>query len=279
MTTNPLQKYFRQPKIYVNLPSKGKFYPDGALDLPPNGEVPVFPMTAADEMKARTPDALFNGAAIADIVGSCVPNILDPWKMPVIDMNALLAAIRLASYGEEMEISSNCPECKHLNLITVDLRSILGSIKPFEEGDTFTIGDLTFNVRPLSYTDLNDINRATFSNQRQINAILTDSGLSEEQQAEGLGNAYRGITDLTMRTIASTIAAIKAADALVTDTDQIYDYLINCPKTTYEQIRDNSIKIRNSSDLEPVPVVCENCEHEYTQPFTLDISNFFETAS
>jgi len=28
---NPLQKYFRQPKIYIKLPSGGQFYPEGAL--------------------------------------------------------------------------------------------------------------------------------------------------------------------------------------------------------------------------------------------------------
>ena len=32
--TNPLSKYFRQPKIYLRLPSKGKFYPPGVIDMP-----------------------------------------------------------------------------------------------------------------------------------------------------------------------------------------------------------------------------------------------------
>ena len=45
---NPLKKYFRQPKLYINLPSKGKFYPAGSLNMPETGELPVFPMTAKD---------------------------------------------------------------------------------------------------------------------------------------------------------------------------------------------------------------------------------------
>ena len=28
---NPLRKYFRQPKVYLNLPSRGIFYPPGAI--------------------------------------------------------------------------------------------------------------------------------------------------------------------------------------------------------------------------------------------------------
>ena len=30
--SNPLQKYFRQPKIYIGLPSKGNWYPDGSIE-------------------------------------------------------------------------------------------------------------------------------------------------------------------------------------------------------------------------------------------------------
>ena len=274
-TQNPLYKYFRNAQIHIALPSQGQFYPEGTLDMPPNGEIPIFPMTAADEMKARTPDALFNGSAIADIVSSCVPNIKDPWQMPIIDMNALLAAIRLASYGEEMNIGSPCPSCGNLNDINVDLRTVLGSIKPVSFNKTFTMGDLEFSFKPLTYTQLNDINRASFDNQRQINFVDQNEELPEEERSKLLGDAFRFITDLTMKTIASTISSIKAADVLVTDTGQIYEYLLNCPKATYTLIRDNSIKARNDSELAPIPVICASCEHEYEQPFTLDVANFF----
>lgn len=276
---NPLYKYFRNAQIHIALPSRGQFYPEGTLDMPPNGEIPIFPMTAADEMKARTPDALFNGSAIANIISSCAPNIKDPWQMPVTDMNALLAAIRLASYGEEMEIGSPCPSCGNLNLVNVDLRSVLGSIKPATNEETFALGDLVFSFRPLTYTQLNDINRASFDNQRQLNAINSNDGMSDGERSKLLGDAYRFITDLTMRTIAATISSIKASDVLVTDTNQIYEYLMNCPKASYELIRDNSVKARINNELAPIPVVCQSCEHEYNQEFTLDISNFFETAS
>ena len=37
-TYNPLQRFFRQPKIYIRLPSKGNFYPKGAIDIPESGD-------------------------------------------------------------------------------------------------------------------------------------------------------------------------------------------------------------------------------------------------
>lgn len=67
---NPLSQFFRQPKIYMTLPSKGKFYPPDALDMPENGELPVFAMTAKDELLMRTPDALMNGASTVEVIKS-----------------------------------------------------------------------------------------------------------------------------------------------------------------------------------------------------------------
>jgi hypothetical protein len=59
--SNPLRQYFRQPAIYLRLPTEGKHWPSEALDMPANKELPVLPMTAIDEITYRTPDGLFNG--------------------------------------------------------------------------------------------------------------------------------------------------------------------------------------------------------------------------
>ena len=74
-TVNPLQAYFRRPAIYVQLPSGGKFNEPGELEIPENGESPVYPMTAKDEILMRTPDALMNGATTVEVIQSCCPNI------------------------------------------------------------------------------------------------------------------------------------------------------------------------------------------------------------
>ena len=77
--TNPLQKYFRQPKIYIKLPSNGKWYPNGSLEVTDNMEFPVYAMTARDELMFKTPDALLNGQSTVDVIQSCVPSIKNAW--------------------------------------------------------------------------------------------------------------------------------------------------------------------------------------------------------
>ena len=275
---NPLRRYFRQPAIHIRLPSGGNFYPPGTIEMPPNGEIPILPMTAIDEITARTPDALFNGSAVAEVISSCVPNIKDPWIVPVMDLNSLLVSIRLASYGHDMEIGSVCPACGHDHALTIDLRQVLDRFKTPDYTKTVTHGDLIFYFAPLSYRQVNENSRLQYEDQKIIQ-MVNDVEMDEAQKMKTLGDAFRKITELTVKAISHSIGAIKTSDTLVTEKAHIEDFLHNCPKAMFDQIRDHAVSLREASDIQPVQVTCEECKHEYSQPFTLDMSNFFDNAS
>ena len=91
-TANPLKQFFRQPALYLKLPSDGQFWEAGSLDLPPNKELPVLPMTAIDEITYRTPDALFNGSAVVNVIQSCIPGIKNAWKTPSVDLTSITSS-------------------------------------------------------------------------------------------------------------------------------------------------------------------------------------------
>jgi hypothetical protein len=277
-TDNPLRRYFRQPSIYLKLPSGGQYYPPGALDLPPNGEIPILPMTAVDEITSRTPDALFNGSAVIEIIRSCAPNIRDPWAVPSMDLNALLVAVRLASYGHEMDMNTTCPSCGESHEITLDLRQVLDSIRPVDYDQAVTAGDLIIHFCPLDYRQINESAKIQFEDQKLIQ-LLTNSEMSEDEKMTRLSDAFRKITTLTIRAIAESIQSIKTADTMVTDHAQIAEFLNNCPKAVFDQIKDHAVKLREATDLRPLSLTCDKCEHTYQQSFTLDMSNFFDNAS
>ena len=54
--TNPLSGHFRSPKLYTRLPSAGRYYSEKVVEMPESGELPVFPMTAKDELIMKNPD-------------------------------------------------------------------------------------------------------------------------------------------------------------------------------------------------------------------------------
>ncbi len=277
-TDNPLRKYFRQAVIHLRLPSGGKFYPPGTLDLPPNGEIPILSMTAVDEITSRTPDALFNGSAVVNVLASCVPNIKDAWNIPATDFNSLLAAVRIASYGHEMEINSACPKCGEVHQYSIDLRGALDQIRMPDYDTPCVIGDLNCFFTPMTYKQMNDVSRVQYEDQKLMQ-VMNSSEVSEEEKMQTLGDAFKRITYLTIHSIAQSIGAIKTSSSMVTDTAQIEEFLVNAPKDVFNRIKDHAIALRAETDLKPVSITCDSCQHEYKQEFTLDMSNFFETAS
>lgn len=274
--SNPLARYFRQPAIYIKLPSGGKFYPDGAISIPPTNELPVYPMTAIDEITYRTPDALFNGSAITEVIKSCIPAISDPWAIPVVDLDAILIGIRIASYGHTMDIETTCPHCAHDNEYELDLRVVLDSMRTPSFDDPIRVGELEIYCRPLSYRDLNNNNRQQFEDQRVIQAI-PDSTLPDNEKLERLQAALKSLTELTVTAVAHSIAAIKTADTLVVEREFIEEYVRKADRGVYQRIKDRIVELREETEPKPLTIKCQNpdCAEVYETPFTLDVSNFF----
>jgi hypothetical protein len=275
---NPLRQYFRQPSIYIRLPSGGQHYSEGALTVPPNGEIPVLPMTAVDEITYRTPDALFNGAAMVSVIESCVPNIHNAWAIPAMDVDTILLGIRVASYGHDMELGTTCPKCQHETEFSVDLRQALDQIRAPNYEAPVRHGDLEFYFRPMTYRNLNDNNQAQFDQQKMI-SVLPDAEISETEKISAISDALRKITAMTIDALCQSIAVVKTPQALVSEQPFIEEFLKNCDRELFNQIRDHVIKLRELSELQPLKLKCTACNHEYEQALTLDMTSFFAPAS
>jgi hypothetical protein len=276
--TNPLSQYFRQPSIYIKLPSQGQNYPQGSLTMTQNGEFPVYPMTAIDEITYRTPDALFNGQATVNVIQSCIPNIKDAWAVPSIDLDTILIAIRIASYGHEMEFVTNCPACQDTSERILDLRTMLDALRAPDYAEHITHGDLEIYFRPLSYKNLNDNSQLQFEQQKLLQ-VIPDSTISEADKMTALTNAFKQLTEITVRSLSISITAIKTPQALVSEQPFIEDFLKNCDRDLFNQIRDHVLSLREQSEMQPLKLQCTACNHEYEQALTLDMTSFFAPAS
>jgi hypothetical protein len=279
--SNPLRKYFRQPKIYLKLPSKGKYYTPGAIDMPENGEIPVFAMTAKDELIIKTPDALLNGEATVEVIKSCIPNIKDPWKMPSIDSDAILIAIRLATYGEKLEITTKVPEVGEEKTFEIDLRMLLDQLIVFEFDPFITIDDdMTVELRPTNYKEFTDNALKTFEEQR-IFRLVNDTNIPDEQKLSAFSASFRKLTELTIDLVVNSIVCIDTTDGKVTDKKHIKDFFENADRSTFEKILKHLEKMRDESKIKPLTVratpeeIAAGAPEEYEIPITFDQSNFF----
>lgn len=275
MSNNPLKQFFRRPSLYLKLPSGGTAYGPEVVELPENGELPVYPMTAIDEITSKTPDALFNGMAVVDIIKSCVPAIKDPWKINSVDLDSILVAIRAATNGNDMEIDSICPECSEDSKYGLNLSTILAGFKPGDYTKPLQVGSLSITFRPLTFAETNNSQTVQFEIQRIIGQLndIEDEDKRIKASSEGLVK----INEASMNLIATSIASItNGSDVVVTERPYIVEYLKNCDRKTYDKIREYSMKLRETTETKPLHFKCVNCQHEYDQPFTLNISDFFD---
>lgn len=273
MTDNPLQQYFRRPAAYFKLPSNGVGYPEGSLEMTETGELPVYPMTAIDEITSRTTDALFNGTAVVDIIHSCVPNIKNAWDIPSVDLDPILVAIRIASYGNTMEIDTQCPKCSEEGKYDVNLPILLGSFKTKDFLEPLKLDDITIKFTPLSYKLVNEASIKQFEIQRTLNNVLAieDQELRDSKSSE----LIKQINELSTSIIAKTVEYIKVPTATVFEQDYILDFLKNCDRKTFESIKDYSIKMREDSQVKPLEIKCPSCSNEYSQTFNINVTDFF----
>jgi hypothetical protein len=270
---NPLKQYFRRPSIYLKLPSGGKMYSPGVVNIPESGELAVYPMTAIDEISAKTPDALFNGTAMVDIIKSCIPDIKDPWAINSVDLDAILIAIRSAAGGNDMTVSSECPSCKDFADYAVNLLGLLTQLKSGDYDTELILNELSIKFRPLTYKEMNEAGNGQMEAQRMF--IQLEKEEDETTKIKKTQQALKFITDITMRILSQTITHIKTPSAFVDEREYILDYLQNCDRDTYVAIRDHNANLKAQTEIKPLKIRCIHCQHEYEQPFTLNTSDFF----
>ena len=275
---NPLASFYRQPKIYVRLPSKGEFYTPGSLDVSENGEYPVYAMTAKDELLFKTPDALLNGTSTVELIKSCIPAILNPWHMPNIDLDFALIAIRIATYGDKMEVGANCPHCNADNSYDMDLTAWFNVFNQFVYEKDIPIDQLTVHVRPYTYKEVTKTALKSMEQQR-IFQVINDDSLSDEQKLEKFGASFLKLTELTVDIIADCITSIDAPDGSVTDKDMIKDFIANCSKDVFQRIQDHVVQMKERIEFKAQSVTCGECDQQFSLPITMDQSNFFAVKS
>tara|TARA_A100001011_G_C14252293_1_gene818448 strand:- start:302 stop:1156 length:855 start_codon:yes stop_codon:yes gene_type:complete len=279
--TNPLNKYFRQPAIYVSLPS-GSNYPPHVITPTQTGELGVMPMTAKDEIRFKTPDALMNGQGVVDVIQSCVPEIKDAWQIKSYDLDTILIAIRIATYGETMDIKFNVPKVNETVSHSINLPAILDQLKTTKVDPDITLDDgLKITVRPLTYNDMTSTSLQTFTQQKMYTAIQ-DSQLPDEDKAKRFNEAFKTLTELNASIILKNIAKVTMQDGTeITDPVHIKEFVENANAVLVKEIEDKLTKLRGQGAVKPLKIkateeqIKKGAPATYEVPVTFDTSNFF----
>jgi len=275
-----LKKYARQPKIYLKLPSGGKFYSSNPLEKSGSGELPIYSMTAKDELLIKTPDALLNGEATTSMIKNCCPLIDNPWEIPQIDVDAIIVAIRIATYGEKMTAAFKVPNVDEELETEVDLRTVIDQMQGHTYESNLTIGDLTFQIVPLTYKQQTELYQQTLETQR-IAQVLGDTTLNEDQKIKVFQDGFKKLSATRLAGVAQQIVAISTPEGDVVDRKEISEFINDLDVETFEAITKHAEKQRTPFETQPQKVSIpktyqdKGAPPEVEVPIMFDQSNFF----
>lgn len=278
---NPLTAFMRQPKIFIKLPSEGKYWPEGSLKRTETGEYPVYSMTAHDELLLKVPDALMNGQAIVEIVQNCIPNIVNAWDIPSIDMDVLLIAIRIATYGENLTTTLSVGETELE--YKVDLRTVLDNLLNQIIWDPYiAISDeLTIFVKPVNYKQITKMSIQNFETQK-ILQVVNDDNLNEEEKINVFKESFSKLSAITIGIVADSIFKIDSSQGSTEDPKFIQEFIYNVDKNIFNKVQEHLENLRDQNAIRPVivPVTEELRAQGFTGetvevPLTFDAASFF----
>jgi len=237
---NPLLAGFEKiPGISIALPTACKLYTTEVNQkAKDSGDVHVRPMSIRNEMSLKTPDLLINGEGIRSVINDCVDEVIDSENIFACDINTLLVAVRIATFGEMMDINVTNPffdpeDAKSVKQITyaVDLKSCLQRSKTITSPDDLVVlieNGQKARIRPLTFADSIRL--------LKIEIESADVKLeSDVARAEFLRRKVEQITDNAL----NMIVDVEMVDGVVvTDRAMIREWYEHIPSNLYKPFKD-----------------------------------------
>ena len=272
----------RQPKIFIRLPSGGNYWEQGALEITETGEYPVYSMTAKDELMLKVPDALMNGQAVVDVIQHCIPNIKNAWKCPNLDMDAILIAIRIATYGEKMNVPMSMSDDVDYEY-SLDLRMVLDTLQNQITWDPVVpiSDDLTIFVKPITYKIMTESALQTFETQKIIQ-LVSDDSIPEEQKLVAFKESFAKLNQLTIGIINQSVYSIESSQGSTNDRNHIQEFMSNVDKEVFDKVKNHIDNMRANNSIKPIEVTTTEemraagiTEDKVSIPLQFDPSSFF----
>jgi hypothetical protein len=211
-----------------------------------------------------------------------VPNFKNAWKMVNFDTDAVLLAIRIATYGETMDVNYKVPVTNEDMTHTANLPALLeelGKINIVDEATTKT--GFTVKLAPLDYQSLSQIQTAQFE-QQKIYATVSNSALSEKDKSTQFVKSFKVLNNINFSMLVDSITEITTPEGTtVVDKGQIKDFCDNCDAKVINEIQDELAIIRSQAQIKPIKLqsteeqIKKGAPTSYEVPVTFDSSNFF----
>jgi hypothetical protein len=216
------------------------------------------------------------------VIKSCVPNLLDPWKMVNYDTDAVLLAIRIATYGETMDITFRVPVTNEEQSHTLNLPALLEDLGRAKiEDETTTSKGFKVEIVPLDYKTLTKIQIARFEQQKMYGTI-DSSAMTEEQKQQAFAKSFETLNTVNFSLLVDSIKSITTPEGnTVVDRAQIIEFCNKADTKTITEIQEKLSDLRVQAQIPALKIktteeqIKKGAPTSFEVPVTYDNSNFF----
>lgn len=276
MSQNPLQQFFRQPKIFVGLPSKGMFNKPGTLQGDTDN-MPIYGMSGMDEILIRTPDALLAGESTVKVIESCCPTIKDGWEVISLDVELLLVAVRIATYGNTFDVDHKCSKCGHEAEYGLNLNQIIDHYTNLTYNNKIVLKDYVIKTQPLTYRQTTEFSLQNFKLQQQL--VQAEANDNPDEKNKIVSDVFKSVGLLQNKVFAANVESVEiGGNVVVNERAYIEEWISNADKSVFDKIKEHVTKNRDVWDMPSQKVACVECQHIDSVFISMDQSSFFASA-
>jgi hypothetical protein len=228
----------------------------------------------------KIPDAVISGQAVVDVIQHCMPNIKNAWEIPSIDLDVILIAIRLATYGEKMTTPITLNEDDEMEYI-IDLRNVMDSLMANITWDpTVPITeDLTVYVRPMNYKKISESAVQTFETQKMLQ-IANSETMSDVDKIKAFKESFNKLTDVTIGIVENSIFRIDSSSGQTDNPKHIKEFIENADKEIFNKIQDHLNKLKDINAIRPIRVpVTEEMKARGVKEDVIEVPLVFDPAT
>ena len=255
-SANPSDSFLKwvNPTEMVDLPSEGKYYPEGH-PWHNKESVEIRFMTAKEEDILTSRSLLKKGIAIDRMIQSVCIDKINTDTLLTGDKNALMIAARITGYGEEYKVNLQCPICAARNQHSWDLSHATVSVP-----DSAFVEKYSVTRTPRGYSLQLPITKAIVN-------IRFLTGVDEtrlEKLAQNKKKANLGESRMTDQ-FRAMIVDISGH----TDSNLINKFADNMPANDARVLRQSYVKMKPDVDTS-LQYICPDCgsESEVEMPMT-----------
>ena len=151
-----------------------------------------------------------------------------------------------------------------------------------EVSDEFnTPHGLKIKVAPLTYRAMTRTQLAQYE-QQKIYATVNASTMSEEDKSRQFATSFAKVNEINISLLVDSIIQITTSDEqVVTDKQQIKNFVNNCEAKIINEVQDKLVEVRQQAQIKPLKIkataeqIKQGVPATFDVPITFDNSNFF----